>query len=466
MRPLVPLLAALLTPAVAMAQVYQAPYPEPTPEEVEILEHMNRFRADPSADADRIAPGGVRPRGVPATVDIAMFIREMREIPAAPPLVFDLQALDSARKHSFYMVHNGLGHNQQEGKTGFTGRSFSDRMRAAGFKGSPGGENCFAQARDPWFSHVGFIVDWSNSPADGGMQSGRGHRMNMARSRFNVVGASAVPNGSAISVTHNFGSKRGRFAGGVIFTDRNGNNFFDAGEGRGGVTIIASDGSQTTTWASGGYTLPLEGNGEVTIRAQLGDMAWEETFSAGSDNVRFAWMIPPEEDLRAADRLLTDIAAIGEDDRSRPGALVDLYVRTRGLMLDPERQSQIDSLTAEAGPALEAAKTAVLDAIAASDDRAVRDALRAGRDYRRTLAESWFAEAKALADATKGVNGYLAAQEADPSKVTDRLVRRLRDGLESARDAATNTDMRSAFAALLSQVRDPDANQRGNGRRR
>ena len=54
-------------------------------------------------------------------VDWKMFREEMKRLKPMPPLVFNLELLDSARKHSYYMVHNGLGHTEEAGKKGFTG---------------------------------------------------------------------------------------------------------------------------------------------------------------------------------------------------------------------------------------------------------------------------------------------------------------------------------------------------------
>jgi hypothetical protein len=47
------------------------------------------------------------------------------------------------------------------------------------------------------------------------------------------------------------------FATGVVFNDRNGNGQYGIGEGLGGITVAASNGTSTTTFASGGYSLEL-----------------------------------------------------------------------------------------------------------------------------------------------------------------------------------------------------------------
>ena len=214
----------------AMQRSHQAPYPEPTAEEVAILDYMNRFRADPSGEADRINSASDLPGFFWKGVDRAMFTAEVKALKPAPPLVFDLQALKAARQHAHYMiVNNILTHVQKAGSPGFTGKSFSDRMKVAQFKGSPGGENAFRDAGNAWQSHAGFIIDFGPG-GPGGMQKGRGHRRNMISTNFNVVGPSALPHSNRFSVVHNFGKVKGRFVGGVIYTDRNKNGAFDPGE--------------------------------------------------------------------------------------------------------------------------------------------------------------------------------------------------------------------------------------------
>ena len=154
------LLAALL----ALPQgkgPYEPPDREPTPEETLILEYMNRFRADPSAEAEIIAPAGKTGGGV----DWKMFRDEMKALKPQPPVVFNLDLLDAARKHSYYMIHNGLTHDEVAGKVGFYGASPADRIKLSGFKGGGWAENAFAGSGNAWNSHSGFLVDAGDGPA-------------------------------------------------------------------------------------------------------------------------------------------------------------------------------------------------------------------------------------------------------------------------------------------------------------
>ena len=174
----------------AGSDVYEAPSREPTPEETLILEYMNRFRSDPRGEAGIILGAVKKGNGV----DWKMFEKEMKQLKPSPALVFSLELLDSARNHSWCMIHNGLGHEEVPGRKGFTGRSPGDRTKVAGYRGRGAGENAFAASGGPWHSHWGYIVD-AGPGGSGGMQPGRGHRRNMLCPGYREVGPGGIPYG-------------------------------------------------------------------------------------------------------------------------------------------------------------------------------------------------------------------------------------------------------------------------------
>lgn len=359
-----------------------------------------------------------------------MFEREVKALKPAPPLVFDLDALRAARQNSRYMIEHGL----TPGKSQFVAKGFSERMRKAGFTGSPRGENCFLAARSPANSNFAFIVDFCKG-GPGGMQPGRGHRMNMINARCNVVGPSAVPHGDRLSVTHNFGSRKGRFAGGV-YGNRNRNGSYDVGEGRGGVTVRSADGKyRCVTWDSGAYTLPI-GAGSGGLVAEWNGLSYAGSLPDGQGNVKFDWLIPVQADLNLADRLIED--ARSASGRSTRATAVALLLRSGELGLDPERRAAIDGLTAGVAMDFEQVKAPVLAAIAEGDGRALKAALREGaKAFRGTMAATRFAQAALLGKAGVGVDGVERASAAGPV---------------AAAQTVDFADLKTGFAALISRV--------------
>src|SRR5690349_4753061 len=246
----------LLSFTLCASDVYVPPDREPSPEETLILEYINRFRADPKAEAASIAPAGAATATYSGKgVDWKMFVDEMNELKAAPPLVFNLELLDASRKHAYYMIQNELTHVEDPAKPGFYGAGFGERCKNSGYKGFAGGENAFRDPGSIKGSHSGFVTDFGAGP--GGMQPGRGHRSNMIGGS-KEIGCGAVPHGRSFSVVHDFGSRKVRMCGGVVYTDKDGDKFYSIGEGLGGVTIKSSDGANTTTWKSGAFELDLK----------------------------------------------------------------------------------------------------------------------------------------------------------------------------------------------------------------
>ena len=372
--------------------VYQAPDPEPTPEETLILEFINRCRADPMADALRIAP----PTRKGGSVDYDMFRKEMSEFKPAPPLVMDLTVLKAARWHSSYQIINGQGHDEDPTKKGFSGASPGARITAAGFEGRGWAENVFVQGNGPWHSHEAFIIDWGEGP--GGMQPGRGHRANILNPSMTVIGPAAVPHGSLTSpnysVTHNF-SVTSRRAGGVVYDDKNRNHFYDIGEGLGGFEISSGD-QAIKTWKSGAYALPIS-DGEVKLSVMLAGKKYSKLFTEGSsDNIKFDVILPSPTELAKAEKLLASTVNIPDDAanaKRRYVGLVRLLWESQEMLVDDETQAKIAELTSTISQDLQTAMKAVETAMAGNDMAAARAELDKQRaPFLGTVAAAWFLE--------------------------------------------------------------------------
>jgi uncharacterized protein YkwD len=75
------------------------------------------------------------------TAEARRSIARIRAMAGLKPLVCDAAASAAARGHCGYVVANGvLTHVQVPGRPGFTGVTFADRLRAAGFRLDGGGE--------------------------------------------------------------------------------------------------------------------------------------------------------------------------------------------------------------------------------------------------------------------------------------------------------------------------------------
>jgi len=165
--------------------------------------------------------------------------------------------------------YNAQGHT-------LDGRPFQARFDDAGYKYSTIGENVFAYSKNVLESHGAFNIDWGNGP--GGVQSPPGHREN----KMGIGGASAfkeigirveddVPLGKKVGpqiVTHDFGARMGNndhFITGVVYDDKNNNNFYDVGEGIAGVTVSPNNGRyHAVTGPSGAYTIPFSSSDNIT----------------------------------------------------------------------------------------------------------------------------------------------------------------------------------------------------------
>jgi serralysin len=100
-----------------------------------------------------------------------------------------------------------------------------------------------------------------------------GHRANILNDRYEEVGVGLAGNTTNSWTTENFAgtSLRGPFLTGVAFDDRDGDRFYDPGEGLGAVAIsiksVATGAlTQVSTWSAGGYQVRLAaGSYEVTF---------------------------------------------------------------------------------------------------------------------------------------------------------------------------------------------------------
>jgi uncharacterized protein YkwD len=259
----------------------------PTGLEQEFLEWTNRLRMDPLGEFDRLirtaTPLSSDIPGVAAAVaffnvNLGQLRTELESLTPVAPLLWSSALNDAARGHNFAMIAADEQSHQLPGEG-----NLGSRANAAGYTGWTAlGENVFAYAQNVGHAHAGFVIDWGYGP--GGMQDGRGHRVNIMSAAFRSVGIAVTPEANPstevgpLVVTQDFGasvSDGQRHLLGVVYADTFDNDFYTSGEGLGGITVraVGAGGTfTTTTWSSGGYQMPVA-PGSYTVTFSGGVLA-------------------------------------------------------------------------------------------------------------------------------------------------------------------------------------------------
>jgi serralysin len=239
---------------------------------------VDRARLDPAGEAARLGIGlndGLGGGTISAT--------------AKQPLAFNPLLIDAARGHSEWMLATDTFSH-----TGAGGSSPGDRMAHAGyaFTGSwTWGENISIRWGGGVSESAGIVEGFHD-----GLFRSAGHRANILSDGFKEVGIGIgigeYRGSTGADATQNFARSGGStFLTGVAFDDRDGDRFYDPGEGLGrlNVAVTSSSGATfaTTTWDAGGYQLALPA-GTYTVTFSGGGLAAPVSKAAtvGSANVK------------------------------------------------------------------------------------------------------------------------------------------------------------------------------------
>lgn len=281
----------------------------PTDGEQYVLELINRARANPKAEGERIA-ASKDPDLLQAIaywkVDINKVKADFATYPQRPPYAFNEKIINAARGHSNWMVSTNT-----QSHTGAGGSSPWDRMGAAGYNATQGAaENIFKDADNLWYGHCGFQIDW------GPGNEGLGHRnaiMNFNGTVYREIGIGITQHGGGFAITEDFGHAGINFILGVVYKDNNNNGFYDMGEGLSGVTVTPSKGSYyAVTSSSGGYAIPVQGvTGSVTVEASGGGLGAIVTknITLSGENVKVDFTSPLPGDVSLASPLPGEVIA-------------------------------------------------------------------------------------------------------------------------------------------------------------
>ncbi|WP_262030294.1 CAP domain-containing protein [Microvirga sp. Mcv34] len=223
----------------------------------------------------------------------------------AQPLAFNGNLNDSADSHSSWMIATDTFSH-----TGSGGSTPTDRMSQAGYAFS----GSWASAEN---------IAWASTRAPAGYQdevellhtnlmNSPGHKANILNGTFREIGigfdTGAYQSWDAAFVTQNF-AKSGTavFLTGVGMSDKDGDRFYDIGEGLGGLTVtaVSSTGAQytTTTQSAGGYSLALAAGTYSVTFSGGGYTPVTQQVTIGSSNVKLDLIDPAQGTLSASNMI-------------------------------------------------------------------------------------------------------------------------------------------------------------------
>ena len=246
----------------------------PTAYEQYAVELINRARANPTAEAQRLVGygGNSEDSGDGYNGDLNEGVPSDKTITtdAKQPLAINTILTAAARNHSAWMVASSAFSH-----TGVNGTNAYQRILAEGYTFAGGrkwGENIAINWASSALDPSTTALDQQNNLFTDLTIADRGHRTNMLEASRNEIGvgfASGPYNypgyGSlqSLAATHDTASNGRVYLTGVAYTDAvSDDDFYTPGEGLGNITVTAvrqADGLKftTTTWASGGYSLEL-----------------------------------------------------------------------------------------------------------------------------------------------------------------------------------------------------------------
>ena len=245
-----------------------------------LLELINRARLDPLGEAARY--------GIALNEGLAA-----GTISASPkaPLAFDLDLNEAAAGHSSWMLASDVFSH-----TGAGGSSSNGRMKDAGYKF----EGWWGSAENiSWRGTTGTLnITTSVYEQHKSLFLSEGHRENTLGD-YREIGLAQELGGftqngityKASMITQNFArTGEDAFITGVAYTDRDGDRFYDIGEGRSGLVVdwLGSAGGAAATAAAGGYAvgIPTGLSGWARVSVDLGATTLQASLAMTGTNVK------------------------------------------------------------------------------------------------------------------------------------------------------------------------------------
>jgi serralysin len=239
------------------------------------LELVNRARLDPLAESARLG------------VDLNAGLTPGQLTGAARQVLAADAALNTAATlHSLWMLdadtfsHVGSGGSDVEKRIRDSGYALTGTWRI--------GEN-LAWSGSSGSIDAGSMADQHHRQLFGSA----GHRVNMMNGAFRETGVgqelgvfTTTRDWNASMITQKFAVSGGRqFITGVVIEDRDGDRFYDIGEGLGGATLSGA-GQTTTSSPAGGYALAVGAAAAVTVTLTLAGVSRQVTVDTRPGNVK------------------------------------------------------------------------------------------------------------------------------------------------------------------------------------
>ncbi|MEQ8380785.1 MAG: CAP domain-containing protein [Coleofasciculus sp. A1-SPW-01] len=275
---------------------------QPTVQEQEMLELINRMRLNPVGELDLLinsADADVNFALDYFNVDLDVLQTQWANLQPVQPLAWSDQLQEAAQNHNQLMIQEDTQSHQLPGEL-----NLSQRIANTGYNWSTVGENVYTYADSVFHGHAGFAIDWGFTST--GIQASHGHRNNIMNSNFREVGLSIIPENDpatqvgSLVITQNFGNRfnfGNSWLMGVVFDDQiTDDQFYSVGEGLGGINVTAvntttNERFTTTTWNAGGYQMQLStGTYQVTFAGDWDDDGQTDTetrqVTIGSENIK------------------------------------------------------------------------------------------------------------------------------------------------------------------------------------
>lgn len=231
-------------PAPAELTVYI--FGSPTGDDVEMLELINRARANPPAEGQRLVAGADPSNNI--GIDLARVVSDFNGYPARPPLAFNVHLEAAATDHLADMIR--LGHAMHDSPDGTPAdlRAQQYGYMTLGAENVGGFKSYFLAVR-PWDIHALYELH-DTGHRDAIMEfDGLGH---------SEVGLSCFLASGQWSVEDFGDNLTWPLLTGVVFSDNANTGFYQSGEGVSDVLVTSNASSFYAVTVNGAYTLPLD----------------------------------------------------------------------------------------------------------------------------------------------------------------------------------------------------------------